>query len=181
MSIAVTFVAGLVSWTFLEYAIHYWLGHLPRGRILISREHLHHHADILYFTPFSRKVRGAAPVLLVVAATGTVVAGLPHALVFTAAIAIGWTAYEVVHQWIHVHGPKGRYGRWAARYHLHHHFVQPKHNHGVTTPIWDVILRTRTRPGVVRIPRKQLASVPWLEKALQSDEPPAFAGGYRVA
>jgi sterol desaturase/sphingolipid hydroxylase (fatty acid hydroxylase superfamily) len=104
-----------------------------------------------------------------------------YSIAFTGAIAVGWTVYEIVHQWIHVHGPKGRYGRWAARYHLSHHFAKPWRNHGVTTPIWDVILRTRDRPGVVRVPRKQLASVPWLEEALRSDDPPAFTTDYRVA
>jgi 4-hydroxysphinganine ceramide fatty acyl 2-hydroxylase len=181
MSIVVAFVAGLFSWTFFEYVIHYCLGHLPRGRILISREHLHHHTDILYFTPPAMKIRGAVPVLFVVAVIGTLVAGLAHSMAFTGAVAVGWTVYEIVHQWIHVHGPKGSYGRWAARYHLYHHFAKPKRNHGVTTGIWDVILRTHDGPDVVRIPRKQLASVPWLEKALQADPAPAFLSDYQIA
>ena len=53
----VSFVAGLAGWTLLEYAIHSWLGHLPRGRILISSEHLKHHSDILYFTPLRLRIR----------------------------------------------------------------------------------------------------------------------------
>lgn len=181
MSIFLAFVAGLLGWTLMEYIIHYPLGHLPRGRILISREHLRHHADILYFTPRAMKVRGAAPVLGIVAWIGTVLAGWAPALAFTIAIAIGWTVYEVVHQWIHVRGPKGRYGRWAARHHLYHHFGRPRRNHGVTTPVWDLILRTYDRADIVRVPRRQLASIPWLEQALRSDNPPPFARDYQVA
>ena len=160
-----SFVAGLAGWTLLEYAIHAWLGHLPRGRILISSEHLKHHRDILYFTPLRLKIRGAAPVLgvllLVVGGTRGPSAGLGC----VAAMSLGWVTYEWLHQSIHVSGPRGPYSRWAARHHLSHHFNSPRSNHGVTTPIWDLVFRTHASVGRVRVPRRSLASVPWLASA----------------
>ena len=76
-SFIASFVAGLVGWTLLEYAIHFWLGHLPKGRILISSEHLKHHSDILYFTPVRLKIRGAVPVLAVLLLIVGGACGLP--------------------------------------------------------------------------------------------------------
>ena len=78
----------------------------------------------------------------------------------------GWmaayVAYELVHRHLHATARTagdsdsdgdaagrterlGRYGRWARRHHFHHHFVDVRRNYGVTTPLWDVVLRTRRR------------------------------------
>lgn len=164
-SFVASFAAGLVGWTLMEYIIHSWLGHLPKGRILISSEHLKHHSNILYFTPLRLKIRGAVPVLAVLLLIVGGTCGLPAGLGFVAAVSLGWTTYEWLHQSIHVNGPRSAYGRWAARYHLSHHFGRPNSNHGVTTPIWDLVFRTYAPVQCVRVPKKFHASVPWLAAA----------------
>jgi len=165
MAFFTSFAAGLAGWTLLEYAIHYWLGHLPRGRILISSEHLRHHADILYFTPLRLKIRGAIPVLAVVFLAVGAGFGLAAGLGFVAAVSVGWTTYECLHQSIHINGPRSAYSRWAARYHLSHHFGRAQANFGVTSPLWDLIFRTYVPVQRVRVPQRFLASVPWLALA----------------
>lgn len=166
------FVAGLAGWTLLEYAIHYWLGHLPKGRILVSSEHLKHHGDILYFTPLPMKIRGAIPVLASLLLVVGGAFGLPAGVGFVAAVALGWTVYEHLHQSIHVKGPRSAYGRWAARHHLHHHFSRPNVNHGVTSPIWDVVFGTYVPVRRVRVPGRFRDSVPWL--AADPDPRPGY-------
>ena len=180
-SVGVGFVAGLAAWTFLEYVIHFWLGHLPKGKILISSEHLKHHANILYFTPLRLKVRGALPVLSVLLIIASVLFGLLVGLGFVSAVAVGWTTYEWLHQSIHVNGPTNWYSRWAARHHLSHHFALPHRNHGVTTPILDIILRTYQRVPKVRVVRRHVASIPWMAAALEAGPArPAFMEDYEL-
>jgi sterol desaturase/sphingolipid hydroxylase (fatty acid hydroxylase superfamily) len=99
-----------------------------------------------------------------------------------AAVAVGWTTYEWLHQSIHVNGPRSAYERWAARRHLHHHFCRPRSNHGVTTSLWDHVFRTWAPSDEVRVPQRSLESVPWLAAALAAgEEAPDFAADYRVA
>jgi len=180
-SLMIGFAAGLAGWTLLEYAIHYWLGHLPKGRTLISSEHLAHHRDILYFTPLARKVRGAVPVLGLLLAVAGLTVGLPAGVGVVGAVAVGWTAYEWLHQSIHVAGPRNGYERWAARRHLHHHFVQPNRNHGVTTPLWDWVFGTYTPVTRVRVPSRALASLPWLRAAHDAvASAPGFVADYEI-
>jgi len=179
-SVGLGFIAGLAAWTFLEYVIHFWLGHLPKGRILISAEHLKHHADILYFTPLRLKLRGAVPVLVSLLIFASALFGLAVGLGFVAAVAVGWTIYEWLHQSIHVNGPTNRYSRWAARHHLSHHFAIPNGNHGVTTPLWDILLRTHVVVARVRVGRRQLASIPWLAAAVEERLPPPFLEDYEL-
>jgi hypothetical protein len=35
-------------------------------------------------------------------------------------------------------------------------------NHGVTSPLWDIVFRTYERPVVVRVPRRHAPKLPWL-------------------
>ncbi len=165
------FITSLLGWTLLEYAIHFWLGHLPKGRILVSSEHLKHHRDILYFTPLMLKLRGAVPVIAVLLLLTGGIFGLSAGLGCVAAVALGWSTYESLHQSIHVKGPRGRYSRWAARYHLSHHFGHYRSNYGVTTPIWDLVFRTYSPVARVSVPRRSLASVPWLASAVDAGAP----------
>ena len=60
--------------------------------------------------------------------------------------------YEVAHRRTHTHPPRNRYGRWARRNHLHHHFGAPMRNFGVTSPLWDKVFGTYDEPGVVTVP-----------------------------
>ncbi len=180
MSLLVTFLVGCLAWTLLEYLIH-GLGHRRGSRTLIAREHRKHHADILYFTPLPTKIRGAVPLLAVAGGAVAAAGGLAHALAFTAAVAGGWATYEVVHQSIHVRGPRGPWSRWAARHHLQHHFAAPARNLGVTTPLWDLILRRRQRVERVRVPRRQLDSIPWLRAAVEgAASAPDWLADYEV-
>lgn len=147
-------LAGALTWTLAEYLLHRFAGHWPRGKIEFSREHLQHHARPTYFTPTVKKVVtagvvSAALVPLVVAAFGWRL-GLAMAGGFVAA----YTGYEVLHRLIHVRGPRGPYSRLVRRHHLHHHFAAPKKNHGVTSPVWDLVFGTFERPERVRVPAR---------------------------
>ncbi|MEY4949145.1 MAG: hypothetical protein RL698_1356 [Pseudomonadota bacterium] len=172
---------GLAGWTLLEYAIHFWLGHLPRGRILTSREHLAHHADILYFTPLRLKIRGAIPVLSLVMLGVAGAWGATTGVGATVGVAIGWTAYETLHKSIHVSGPRSAWSRWASRNHLDHHFRHPRANHGVTTPIWDFVFRTHVKVERVRVPARAVEALPWLARAVDEEPRADFLSDYEIA
>lgn len=177
---ALGLVAGLLGWTLLEYIVHYVLGHIPKGKIFISREHLHHHQDITYFSPIPLKIRGAVPVLSLLFAVGYFAVSVWFAAGFTLAVGAGWTLYEWLHQAIHVRGPHTAYGRWAARHHLAHHFVRPDVNHGVTTPLWDILLGTHKPVTKISVRKKDADLIPWLAAGFAADAPPAFIADYEL-
>jgi sterol desaturase/sphingolipid hydroxylase (fatty acid hydroxylase superfamily) len=178
---AAGFAAGLFGWTLLEYIIHRCLGHWPKGKTMVSAEHIHHHRDILYFSPLRLKIQGAVPVLGGAGVLLWLVFGFFPAAGAVLALALGWSTYEMLHKAIHVRGPHTRYGRWAARYHLYHHFMQPNYNHGVTTPLWDLVFRTHRRVDRVLVRPKDLPSIPWLARAFSQEKAvPAFRGDYAL-
>ncbi len=146
-------LAGAASWTAAEYGLHRFAMHEMRGRGLPSVEHLKHHADVTYFSPASKKMTSAVCTTAVVYPVAVAVADRRRATAFTVGLIAAYFTYEVAHRRTHTHPPRNRYGRWARRNHLHHHFGAPMDNFGVTTPVWDRLWGTHG-PGVVTVPRR---------------------------
>lgn len=172
------FLAGAMGWSLAEYGLHNWVGHLTRGRTGFSKEHLRHHADPWYFTPTPRKVRTAVPVLALIGAGFCLGLGLWGGLVFTVGFAAAYVAYEIVHRRIHTHAPRGPYSRWARRHHLYHHFSNPRMNHGVTSPLWDLLFGTYRRPQVIRVPERH--AMVWLRDPQTGEVAARYRGDYEI-
>jgi hypothetical protein len=156
-------IAGLVgaaSWSGTEYVLHRFLMHEMRGRGLASREHLLHHADVTYFAPASKKALSAAGTAAVAWPLASALTDRRTATSYTAGLLSMYFTYEVIHRRAHTHPPRGRYGRWVRRNHLHHHFGAPMRNIGVTSPVWDRVFGTYDDPGRVVVPRRMAPT--WL-------------------
>jgi sterol desaturase/sphingolipid hydroxylase (fatty acid hydroxylase superfamily) len=152
---------GMALWTLGEYLMHRFAMHALRGKGMASREHLRHHAE-----------RDSVLESWYFAWTGVIVVGI--ALAISAAqllgpvggcLGAGWVAGYGFYDWIHWRAHRRPiahpYERWVRRHHFHHHFGHPTANHGVTTPVWDLVFGTYERTeGPVRVPRR-LAMV-WL-------------------
>lgn len=163
------FALGALGWNASEYFIHRFIGHgkkrKPEERILarltprglaaeFNREHLAHHSDPTYFAPTERKLLAAAAVVPAMGAALTPLVGPRRAISFALGYAVAYGGYEIVHRRIHTHPPTGPYSRWARRHHLHHHYKTPRDNHGVTSPLFDVVMGTLVPPGKVRVPHR---------------------------
>lgn len=136
------FGAGLLLFSWIEYGFHRWLMH---GSVpLVEPGHRRHHENpsgydsLPFFLP-PMLLLGLAGLFALLMPTG-------YALLLTGGLACGYAAYGVSHAFIHarrfVH-PLGR--RWAAFHHVHH--FHPDTNFGVTTPLWDIVMRTRHVSG----------------------------------
>ena len=158
MNVLLALLLGAVLWSFFEYVLHRFAFHEARGRNYGSREHLRHHADPVY------TLWNNWPAWLGVLLVGF---GLWRwaavALVGTApstawAVGSGWVLgyafYEWLHMACHLWGPRTAYGAFVRRHHFHHHFGAPLRNHGVTSPVWDLVFGTYDRVEKVVVPRR---------------------------
>ncbi len=159
---------GGLAWSASEYAIHRFVGHGParrraetwRARLSPSGlaaefnvEHVAHHADPSYFAPTSHKLLAAAVAVPAVSSALAPFVGKRNAFAFATGLSATYLGYELLHRGIHTHGPTGPYSRWMRRHHLHHHHRTPRDNHGVTSPLWDLVFGTNVPPGRVAVPR----------------------------
>lgn len=177
MSAVIAGVVGALTWSLAEYLLHRFAGHYPKGKVAFSREHLAHHTDPTYFTPTPKKARTAAVITAVAGTPVALALGPLHGLVAIGGFLAAYIGYELVHRRIHTHRPLGPYGRLIRRHHLYHHFGAPKMNHGVTSPIWDMVFGTYVRPERVRVPVKH--ALRWMVDE-RGDLLPAFARDYEL-
>jgi sterol desaturase/sphingolipid hydroxylase (fatty acid hydroxylase superfamily) len=130
--------AGAFTFSLVEYCLHRWLFH---GSVPIFEQgHRRHHDrpvgdDSLpfFFAPLA---------ILALAQVLGLIVPQAFALVFTGGFAAGYAAYGLSHTIIHrMRFHNAVLQRWAATHHVHHY--HPDCNFGVTTPFWDLVLRTR--------------------------------------
>ena len=142
--------AGLVAFSFAEYAIHRWLFHGSTG--VMRAIHQAHHdgpADHVALPCISSAVVGACAWWLLSAAAGPLVASFVLCGFLT-----GYVAYGTVHHLEHSVRLSALPFRWMQRrwatHAVHHRLVGT--NFGVTTSFWDRVFgtyhRSRRRPPV---------------------------------
>lgn len=136
--------AGALAWTFVEYWLHRLFFHMrpttPARRVTSFVVHRHHHVapgdrTRLVATPIQS---GGLFLLLLGAAAPLGPARWP----LLAGAMLGYLGYELVHFSAHHRRPRTRIGRALRRHHLRHHFTDPAHNFGISSPLWDMVFRT---------------------------------------
>jgi sterol desaturase/sphingolipid hydroxylase (fatty acid hydroxylase superfamily) len=182
MSLAVTIPATIVIaawlWSFTEYAMHNWNGHLLKGRTDFSREHLAHHTNPEYMAPDWKKAKAAIIVSALLTPAAIWLLGTVLGLIFSVSYIGAYLYYEALHLHAHKAGPKTRYGRWVRKHHFAHHFNSPKYNHGVTSPLWDWVFGTLKPVDKVRVPER--AVMVWLCDPQTGEVYPEFANDYQL-
>lgn len=168
---------GAFTWSLLEYVIHRWLGHLYT-RNPFGREHQAHHQQAHYFAPTFKKIAVALPAILLFAAPVILLGGPLLGGSFALGFAAFYTTYEITHRRLHTHPPTGPWSRLLRRHHYHHHFRSARVNHGVTSPLWDLVFRTYVKPELIHVPERKL--MPWLLDPEQGTIRPELQADYTI-
>ena len=175
----VAVILGVVSWTLLEYLIHRWMGHDRRfRRSPFGIEHVRHHIEGNYFAPTWTKLVAAAIFAGVLIGPAIAIAGGARGVAFVSGLVAFYGVYEWLHRREHTHAGIGPYGRWARRHHFSHHFVDGRTNHGVTSPLWDLVFGTYATPRTIRVPVKLCMA--WLLDPTTGDVRREHAATYQL-
>ena len=179
MTSVLAVVAGAASWTLLEYLIHRWMGHDRRfRRTPFGVEHIRHHAEGDYFAPTWKKLIAAAIAAAVLYGPAYLLAGPASGAAYVAGLIGCYLGYEILHRREHTHPGIGAYGRWLRKHHFHHHFVDPRTNHGVTTPLWDLVFGTYRPATVIKVPPK--LGMAWLRDPATGEVRAEYAATYQL-
>jgi sterol desaturase/sphingolipid hydroxylase (fatty acid hydroxylase superfamily) len=137
---------GFLLWTFEEYLLHRFFFHYrPRsalGRKVHFLAHGIHHLD-----PWDRTRLVFPPLGGIVIAAGlflVLLAFLPlgPALAAMAGLLVGYVTYDMTHYFTHHARPRSRWGKFLKTWHLAHHHKHWRRMYGVSSPLWDFVLRT---------------------------------------
>jgi sterol desaturase/sphingolipid hydroxylase (fatty acid hydroxylase superfamily) len=172
-------LAGVSLWSIAEYLLHRFLGHDRRSMPNpFGDEHTRHHSEGDYFAPSWKKALVTLVAVPAIGALAALVVGAVLGLVFSLSFVAMYVTYEWLHRRMHTHRGIGAYGRFVRRHHFHHHFGDPRTNHGVTSPIWDLVFGTYASPGRIRVPAK--LKMRWLVDDATGDVLSDFSRDYEL-
>ena len=138
---------GWLIWSLLEYALHrfffHWIPHHRSIRKIVQSLHFNHHGDsrnpdkILVRPIYSLPVSA-----LFLGGFYTVTGSLFAASALLTGLWLGFLYYEFVHYRLHLSKADGGLLKYQRQGHFYHHFVDPNHCFGVTSPLWDWVFGT---------------------------------------
>lgn len=143
---AALYAAGLLAWTLLEYVAHRGsFHHEPKTRAQVAFVYLVHGVHHAYPDDSRRWMMPLAVsiplafgfLLLFQLVLGTYADGAYAGFIH------GYLSYDLVHYFVHKGRLPTRLGRFLRRYHMAHHYAVPDRHYGVTSPLWDIVFRTR--------------------------------------
>lgn len=138
---------GIFVWTFVEYAMHRFVFHYePKSKIGQKLHWIMHGVHHDY--PQDAKRLVLPPSLSLPLATAFFlifysIIPIPALYPFFAAFLIGYLIYDIGHYAMHHFSFKSNLFKKVKLHHMKHHYVKPHEGYGVSSPLWDIIFRTR--------------------------------------
>ena len=150
--IPICFVLGVFLWTLAEYVGHRFLFHYdPKGermQAIFFTFHGVHHAQPQLKTrlvmPPVVSIPAAIVFYLLFSLVFGVLLGMPQwvAPIYSGFI-LGYLCYDMIHYATHHFPMRSRAMKYLKRYHMMHHFKTPNARFGVSSPVWDVVFKTK--------------------------------------
>ena len=146
IGVAAAYLAGLFVWSLLEYGTHRGsFHHAPETEGQVAYGYLVHGVHHAYPDDSRRWVMPlivTLPISTLIFLLFRFILGPTGEPVFGGFIH-GYLTYDMLHYFIHRGRMPTRVGRFLRQYHLAHHYASPERHFGVSSPLWDLVFRTR--------------------------------------
>jgi sterol desaturase/sphingolipid hydroxylase (fatty acid hydroxylase superfamily) len=140
------FFGGMFCWSVAEYVLHRWVFHwtkdTPWGRRVHFLLHGVHHDFPNDKDRLVMPLPTSVPLAVFFYALFYFTLGRVGADPFFAGFVIGYLFYDGTHYYVHHFTPTSRWGKLLRRHHMTHHFADHDGGFGVSSPLWDYVLRT---------------------------------------
>jgi sterol desaturase/sphingolipid hydroxylase (fatty acid hydroxylase superfamily) len=144
--IAGTFLLGMFAWSLAEYFLHkhvfHWTNDTAWGKRIHFLLHGVHHDYPDDKDRLVMPLLTSTPLAVIFYGLFTVTMGRAVAEPFFAGFVVGYLFYDGTHFFVHHFVPTSRWGKFLRKHHMTHHFSDHDGGFGVSSPLWDIILRT---------------------------------------
>lgn len=153
-------VLGLLTWTITEYLLHRFVFHYHPNTEWGQKIHFIFHG-VHHDYPRDRLrlvMPPAVSVPLAAAFFFMFKSFMPGDSIypFFGAFLTGYLVYDMFHYAIHHLEVKGKLWNALKTHHLKHHYVDPDKGYGVSSPLWDLIVRSDFEKPKHKTPEKEL-------------------------
>ncbi|MER3328391.1 MAG: sterol desaturase family protein [Candidatus Kapaibacterium sp.] len=141
------FLLGLFVWTFAEYFMHRFVFHYEPKTDWGKRLHWLMHG-VHHDYPQDAKRLVLPPGLSLIFASAFflffyLLIPVPSLYPYFAGFLLGYLVYDIGHYAMHHFSFKSDIFKKIKLHHMKHHYVEPHEGYGVSSPLWDIIFRTR--------------------------------------
>ncbi len=150
--IPAAFVLGLFLWTLAEYNLHRFVFHFPprnpvQERITYLFHGVHHHQPQcktrLVMPPVVSIPLAAVFFGLFSLVLGTLLHLPQWVNPMVSGFGAGYLTYDLIHYATHHFPMRSRVAKYLKRYHMQHHYKTPNQRFGVSSPLWDIVYKTK--------------------------------------
>lgn len=140
------FLSGLFFWTGFEYLLHRTVFHWVPNNSFGQRIHFLFHGIHHDFPKDSRRL--VMPPVVSIFLSTVIYYGFQSFIPahyldgFYAGFLFGYLCYDMIHFAIHHFNFKNKWFLMVRNHHFIHHYQDEKSNFGVSSPLWDLIIRT---------------------------------------
>ena len=137
---------GFLAWTAVEYIMHRFVFHFHPTSEIGKKLHFIFHG-VHHDYPCDRLRLVLPPSVSIPLATGFFLLfrsfiPMPDLYAFFATFLVGYLIYDMFHYAIHHVEIKGKLWNTLKTHHLKHHYVDPDRGFGVSSPLWDLLVRS---------------------------------------
>ena len=149
-STALTFFAGMLTWSLFEYVMHRFVFHYvaesERAIRIVYVLHGNHHE---YPRDKQRLFMPAVPSIIIASTLFSIMYGIGYLMGATSAVfaffpgfLIGYLIYGTMHYAIHAWNPPFKWMKPLWRNHHLHHYKEQEKGFGVSSTLWDLVFGT---------------------------------------
>lgn len=146
LTVVVCYIAGLIAWSFAEYALHRFVFHTELPGKIGERMHFVMHGVHHDYPKDSKRLvmvpTVSIPLALIFYGLFYVLIGPVYTAPVFAAFVSGYLVYDMTHYAIHHYSTKNAYWLKLKQHHALHHYGHPDQLYGVSTKLWDHIFQS---------------------------------------
>lgn len=137
---------GIFAWTLSEYCLHRFVFHFratsKTGKWFVFLFHGNHHDDPKDKTRLVMPPAGAVPIMALLYLLFSLFIPQPWIQPFFGSFIVAYLIYDYIHYSVHHFPMQNPVAKYLKHYHLKHHYSGETGRYGVSSPLWDYILRT---------------------------------------
>jgi len=150
------FIIGLAVWTITEYIMHRFIFHYHPSSEFGKKMHFIFHG-VHHDYPRDKKRLVLPPSVSIPLATGfyflfASFLSAQFLYAFFPGFLIGYLIYDMLHYAMHHYNFKSGIMKRVKQHHMLHHYNEPTKGFGVSSSLWDIILRS----GFEKQPKKRI-------------------------
>ena len=139
-------IFGIFIWTFTEYFLHRFIFHFNAKSDFGKKIHFIFHGVHHDYPMDSRRLVMPPSVSIPLAALFYylfyLIFGPCKVAPFFVGFLTGYLFYDMTHYAVHHFNIHNKFWLALKKHHIKHHFQDPNKGYGVSSPLWDIIIRT---------------------------------------